>query len=145
MNLIKIGRIQHQGDAGGSEYSLCYDGLYRGMKFRIWIISSELGGPSHYIESVTLKYNKNNTDSLTHCYKLPKKFGKVTIKNEIWIGMNEKGIENKVGRPSYIKNTSWFYYYSKEIPQKGNITSVFKLNFDNKKVNSIILFKATTY
>ena len=146
LNLIKSGRIQHQGDAGGSEYSLCYDGWYKGMKFRLWIISGELGGPDHYIDQVTLKMiNKNNTDSVAFCYKLPTKFGKVTIKNEIWIGINDKGVEKKIGKPSYMRNSSWLYLYSKEIPNKGNITSVFQLNFSKKIVNSIILLKVTTY
>src|SRR3954462_13249252 len=65
------GTIQHQGDAGGSIYWLCY----RRAQHRLWVMSSgEMGGPDHRVTEIVEELTEKDTDTSTDCAIIPEKF-----------------------------------------------------------------------
>jgi hypothetical protein len=56
LSAIKLGSIQHQGDAGDSVNWLCYTALRHGYNARIWIeASGEMGGPGEAVTDVAIQ------------------------------------------------------------------------------------------
>src|ERR1700733_13105696 len=56
------GTIQHQGDAGGSIYWLCY----RRAQHRIWVVSGgEIGGPDHRVTEIVEELTEKDTEPST--------------------------------------------------------------------------------
>jgi hypothetical protein len=80
----KIGRIVHRGDAGESEYALCYTIAFGSGQERIWLSSGELGGPEHSIESFYAEAGSNIASN--SCPPLPTKLRPVSLSNSLWLG-----------------------------------------------------------
>src|SRR6185436_7659890 len=64
------GTIQHQGDAGGSIYWLCY----RRAQHRLWVVShGEMGGRDHRVTEIVEELTEKDTETSTDCAVIPKK------------------------------------------------------------------------
>jgi hypothetical protein len=77
--------IQHQGDAGGSIYWLCYTIADGNPPQRLWIISgAEMGGPEQDITGVMgqLTAEKPTAD----CASLPHQLEPARLSSGIWLG-----------------------------------------------------------
>src|ERR1700754_4305302 len=61
------GTIQHQGDAGGSIYWLCY----RRAQHRLWVVSGEMGGQHHRVTEIVEELTEKDTEASTDCAVLP--------------------------------------------------------------------------
>ncbi len=86
MRAIKSGSIQHQGDAGGSVYWLCYTALNHGDNVRIWIeASGEMGGPEQSVTEVAVQRIANGRPS-PECPVLPKLYEQLNFNNGIGLG-----------------------------------------------------------
>jgi hypothetical protein len=48
----RTGAIHHPGDAGQSEYWVCFTTPYGAQTQRIWVSAGELGGPEHTVGGV---------------------------------------------------------------------------------------------
>src|SRR6188472_1803930 len=65
------GTIQHQGDAGGSIYWLCY----RRAQHRLWVVShGEMGGRDHLVTEIVEEFTEKDTETSTDCAIIPEKF-----------------------------------------------------------------------
>src|SRR4029078_5442972 len=60
---VGAGTIQHQGDACGSIYWLCY----RRAQHRLWLSSGELGGPDHRVIEIVEELTEKDTETSTDC------------------------------------------------------------------------------
>lgn len=86
MRTVKSGSIQHQGDAAGSVYWLCYRALTDGYTLRIWLeASGEMGGPENRITSIAVQ-RITDSNQLSDCPALPKQFEPLSFNNGVWIG-----------------------------------------------------------
>ena len=63
------GTIQHQGDAAGSIYWLCY----QRAQHRLWIASSEMGGQDHVVTDVVEELTGKDAVASTDCAVIPDK------------------------------------------------------------------------
>ena len=74
------GTIQHQGDAGGSIYWLCY----RRAQHRLWVVSSgEMGGPDHLVTEIVEELTEKDTETSTDCAVIPKKFAPLVFDGKL--------------------------------------------------------------
>jgi hypothetical protein len=73
------GIIQHQGDAGGSIYWLCYGRA----QHRLWVVSSgEMGGPDHRVTEIVQELTEKDTDTSTDCAIIPEKFSPLVFRRQ---------------------------------------------------------------
>ena len=109
---IGVGRIAQEGDAGESEYWLCYRTGHASKQETLWLLSSgEFGGDAHVIYGVAAVRTSNNSTT-DACPELPKAFQPVTLDAGVWLGATPDQIRRKFGKPS-LERDSWVHYWSK--------------------------------
>jgi hypothetical protein len=96
----KVGSIYHRGEAGGSEYWLCYT-IRSPEPTRVWFSSWELGGYYHAIENFYVSMG-DAIEVIPSCPELPKRLTPVLLDNSIWLGSDMNMLENSIGRPSAV-------------------------------------------
>lgn len=148
-NLLTIqkivgGTILHRGDAGGSEYSLCYRLSLNGQSGHVWLISGELGGNTHDVNVIYLELDKKNRYFSEKCQNLPQKLQPVNIEGYIGLGQNIGKIKDKLGEPSAQKDNWQFYIHKGQAPNQYERYSVLGLKVHQNKVISLFLSQATT-
>ena len=83
---IKAGSIGHQGDAGASEYWLCYTAGAGTHAQRVWIVADgSMGGPEHRITSVQAQRTPDEAPTAS-CPQLPAKFLPLRLDRGAWLG-----------------------------------------------------------
>lgn len=83
---IRVGSISHQGDAGASEYWLCYTAGAGTRAQRIWIVASgSMGGPEHRITGVQARRTPDESPTAS-CPQLPAKFLPLRLDRGAWVG-----------------------------------------------------------
>jgi len=93
------GVVDHQGDAGESEYWLCYSRPQEGQ--RIWIVSSgEMGGPDHLVTGFVAEELPAATGT-TDCPALPATASVALSDHKGWLGMSALDVRNRFGMPSH--------------------------------------------
>jgi len=91
------GTIQHQGDAGGSIYWLCY----RRAQHRLWVVSSgEIGGPDHLVTEIVEELAEQDAGASTDCAIIPEKFSPVIFDSKLHLGMSRQKVITALGPPS---------------------------------------------
>jgi hypothetical protein len=94
LSAIKLGSIQHQGDAGDSVSWLCYTALTHGYNARIWIESSdEMGGPGEAVTDVAIQKITDGR-SPADCPILPKQYEPLSFNNGVWLGTPNGTVKN---------------------------------------------------
>ena len=107
---IGAGKIQHQGDAGESEYWACYSRRSGEVWEQLWLLShGEMGGKEHVIGGVAARISsKMPTASCPESENLRE----VQLDNGLWLGATTEEIKKKYGKPS-LQEKQWLHYESK--------------------------------
>lgn len=109
---VRLGTIQHHGDAGGSQYWLCYAISHHDRTERLWLSSGELGGFNHSIEAFYVADHSRKEKPTSSCPELPANFTPVSLLNSLWIGTSSKQLVELLGNPTAIIDNWWIYSYS---------------------------------
>ncbi len=90
------GTIQHQGDAAGSIYWLCY----RRAQHRLWVSSGEMGGSDHRVTQIVEELTENDTETSADCAIMPDKFAPLVFDGKLHLGMSRSEVVKALGPPS---------------------------------------------
>jgi hypothetical protein len=138
----KIGRILHRGDAGGSEYALCYTIAFGPAQERIWLSSGELGGPEHSIENFYAETGSNVESN--SCPALPTNLRPVSLSNALWLGQKISHVTKRLGQPSVKKDGWWLYSYSGKASNDLDLSGIFGAKVTNGIVVALFVNHLTT-
>ncbi|ULU26785.1 hypothetical protein DYST_03733 [Dyella terrae] len=95
----RLGMIDHRGDAGESEYWLCYSLPQKGQ--RIWIVSSgEMGGTEHLVTSLVGE-QASTVSASNDCPALPEATAAALLDHHGWLGMTSTDVRDQFGAPSH--------------------------------------------
>lgn len=132
--------IERRGDAGGSEYWICFSDAHQ----KIWMASGELGGSRHSINSIQIskKYPK---EQLSSCPDLPSHMKPVSINGKTFLGLHKSRVLGYFGKPSTQIDGWWIYSYTGDSPLPGfDQSSNFTVYLVDDKVTSIFISQVTT-
>jgi hypothetical protein len=134
------GTIQHQGDAGGSLYWLCY----RGTHHRLWLSSGEIGGPDHLITEIVDEFTEQDAGASTDCAILPERFSPVIFDGKLHLGMSRQEVITALGQPSRSEAGQILYSHQGKLAKGFDETAWFILGFREDKLVSMRGGKVTT-
>lgn len=107
------GAIDHRGDAGESEYWLCYSLPLEAQ--RIWIVSSgEMGGTDHLVTGMVAEQLRA-ANATPDCPALPPKTTAVLSGHEGWLGMTAIDVHRRFGTPSHESGTWKAFNFEEKI------------------------------
>jgi len=134
------GTVQHQGDAGGSIYWLCY----RRAQHRLWVVSGEIGGPDHLVTEIVEELTGKDTETSTDCAMIPEKFAPVVFDGKLHLGMSRSEVVKALGPPSKSEATQMVYSHKGKVANGFDETAWLILQFREKKLVSMRGLKTTT-
>jgi hypothetical protein len=138
---VGAGTIQHQGDAGGSMYWLCY----RRAQHRLWVVSSgEIGGPDHLVTEVVEELTENDAAASTDCATIPEKFSPVVFDSKLQLGMSRQKVITALGPPSKSEAAQIVYSHQGKLADGFDETAWLILRFRENKLVSMRGGKTTT-
>jgi hypothetical protein len=147
LNTVGAGAIEHAGDAGGSQYWLCYSLPNQ----RVWLIShGEMGGSDHALTQVqAISLNSISKDKT--CPELPRRFHSISM-NFGWLGSTKDQFLKALGQPSGKIDGRYIYYYSGKKPgvydgekMEWDVTGYIEVTSVNNIVSSIFASHVTSY
>lgn len=142
------GSIEHSGEAGDSQYWLCY--ALQNQRF--WLISNgEMGGPEHALTQVHAVTTSSNTQVNASCPPVPKRFQKISFSFG-WIGTDKKSLVKALGQPSGIQGDRLIYSYEGKKPGENegqtvewDVVGYIELKIAHDKVTSLYASHVTSY
>jgi hypothetical protein len=135
------GTIQHQGDAGGSIYWLCY----RRAQHRLWVVSSgELGGPDHLVTEIVEEITEKDTETSTDCTIIPERFASLVFDGKLHLGMSRLEVVTALGPPSKSEAAQMVYSHAGKLADGFDETAWLILRFREEKLVSMRGGKTTT-
>jgi hypothetical protein len=135
------GTIQHQGDAAGSIYWLCY----RRAQHRLWVVSSgEMGGPDHLVTEIVEELTEKDTGASTDCAIIPEKFSPVVFDSKLHLGMSRQAVNTALGPPSKSEAAQIVYSREAKLANGFDKTAWLILRFREDKLVSMRGGTATT-
>src|SRR6516165_2117879 len=135
------GTIQHQGDAGGSIYWLCY----RRAQHRLWVVSSgEMGGPDHLVTEIVEEHTEKDTETSTDCAIIPEKFAPLVFDGKLHLGMSRLEVVTALGPPSKSEAAQMVYSHDGKLADGFDETAWLILRFREEKLVSMRGGKTTT-
>jgi hypothetical protein len=135
------GAIQHQGDAGGSIYWLCY----RRGQHRLWVVShGEMGGPDHLVTQIVEELTEKDAAASTDCANMPEKFSPVVLDGKLHLGMSRQEVITALGPPSKAEAAQIVYFHAGKLANGFDETAWFILGFREDKLVSMRGGKTTT-
>ena len=134
------GTIQHQGDAAGSIYWLCY----RRAQHRLWVSSGEIGGPDHRVTEIVEELTEKDTDTSTDCAIIPEKFAPVVFDGKLHLGMSRSQVVTALGPPSKSEAAQMMYSHDGKLAHGFEETAWLILRFREDKLVSMRGGKTTT-
>ena len=135
------GTIQHQGDAGGSIYWLCY----RRAQHRLWVVSSgEMGGPDHLVTEVVEELTEKDTETSADCAIIPEKFAPLVFDGKLHLGMPRLEVVKALGPPSKSDAAQIMYSHEGKVARGFDETAWLILGFREDKLVSMRGGKTTT-
>jgi hypothetical protein len=139
-----VGTIEHNGDASESQYWICYTAT-AGNKFqRIWIMSGEMGGDQHDVNSFQVEAAVLPT-KFNHCPELPAHLTPMSFGKSIWIGSSQRQIKDWLGESIATTNGWSFYSYSGPSSLKGfDEATLIGVRIINGRVVSLFASKSTS-
>lgn len=148
LDALGIGSIQHAGDAGGSQYWICYSSPNQ----RIWLIShGEMGGSDHALTQVQAISTRSTSPGNAACPQIPIRFQSVSM-NFGWIGTSQEKFLKAPGQPSGKQDGLFIYYYAgKKLgmydgqSMEWDVTSYVEVVISDNKVSSIFASHVTSY
>jgi hypothetical protein len=144
---IHAGSIDHSGEAGGSQYWLCYS--LPGQ--RIWFISNgEMGGREHALTQIHA-VSGTGFQGNDSCPSLPKSFQPVSF-DFGWIGTDQDHLLKILGQPSGKQGANHIYYYEGKKPAKDDgktvewdVVGYMEAKIVNGKIASLYVSHVTSY
>lgn len=143
------GTISHRGDAGESEYWLCYTRLGANPVQRVWVTSSgEMGGRQHFVTNVSATVLPNGA-ATTECPPLPKRLEPLSLKNYLWLGTTRKQVTTKLGTPSFQQGGWSTYDYEGKVAgncegSEFDLSASLLLHFRNGRVTALQIGQITS-
>ncbi|QOZ54193.1 hypothetical protein [Bradyrhizobium sp. CCBAU 53338] len=134
------GAIQHQGDAGGSIYWLCY----RRAQHRLWVVSGEIGGTDHLVTEIVEELTEKDVGASTDCAIIPEKFSPVVFDGKLQLGMARQAVITALGPPSKSEAAQMVYSHSGKRAHGFDETAWLILRFREDKLVSMRGGKTTT-
>lgn len=135
------GTIQHQGDAGGSLYWLCY----RRAQHRLWVVShGEMGGPDHLVTEIVEEVAEKDAGASTDCAVIPEKFSPVVFDGKLHLGMSRQAVIAVFGPPSKSEAARIVYSHKGKVADGFDETALLILGFRAGKLVSMRGLKTTT-
>lgn len=135
------GTIQHQGDAAGSIYWLCY----RRAQHRLWVVShGEMGGPDHRVTEIVEELTEKDTETSTGCATIPEKFAPVVLDGKLRLGMPRLEVVTALGPPSKSEAAQMVYSHEGKLANGFEETAWLILRFRDEKLVSMRGLKTTT-
>jgi hypothetical protein len=129
-SLVGVGAIQNAGDAGDSNYWLCYTVTGK-QPSQLWITShGEMGGPEHAVTGV-IAVALRSGGATASCPRLPNRMRPASLRSKLWVGATEDDVRAILGAPSYRQGAWLSYDYDKKAP--GNCSGGFDVS------NSLLL------
>lgn len=140
-NAVGEGAIQHQGDAAGSVYWLCY----RREQQRLWVMShGEMGGSDHRVTEIVAELAGNDAGGSTDCAIIPDKFSPVVFDGRLRLGMSRQDVIAAMGNPSKSEAARVFYSHQGKVSKGFDETAWLILGFREDRLVSMRGGKATT-
>lgn len=137
---VGAGTIQHQGDAAGSIYWLCY----RRAQHRLWLSSGEIGGPDHLVTEIVEEFIEKDTETSADCAVIPEKFAPLVLDGKLHLGMSRQEVVTALGRPSKSEAAQMMYSHAAKLANGFDETAWFILRFREDKLVSMRGGKTTT-
>jgi hypothetical protein len=135
------GTIQHQGDAEGSIYWLCY----RRAQHRLWVVSSgEMGGPDHRVTEIVEELTEKDTETSADCAIIAEKFAPVVFDGTLHLGMSRQEVITALGPPSKSDAAQMVYSHAGKLAHGFDETAWLILGFREDKLVSMRGGKTTT-
>ena len=134
------GTIQHQGDAAGSIYWLCY----RRAQHRLWVMSSEMGGSDHRVTEIVEELTEKDAGASTDCAIIPEKFSPVVFDGKLHLGMSRQEVITALGPPSKSEAAQIVYSHEGNLANGFDETAWLILRFREDKLVSMRGGKTTT-
>jgi len=129
---VGSGSIRHSGDAGGSQYWLCYS--LPGQ--RVWLIShGEMGGSNHALTQVHAISTDTELQANDMCPMLPKNLQPISFPFG-WIGTDKEDLYQVLGKPSGIQEGNHIYLYEgkENVTRRGQSLEFYVLGYVEAKV-----------
>jgi hypothetical protein len=147
LKTVGVGSIEHAGDAGGSQYWLCYSLPNQ----RVWFIShGEMGGSDHALTQVQAISTKSSSESKT-CPTLPSRLQSISMKFG-WIGSTKDQLLKALGQPSGKQDGGYTFYYSGKEPgeyegkkMEWDVIGYIEVKTEKDVVSSIFASHVTSY
>ena len=148
------GSIAHHGDAGGSEYFLCYTQLSKPLPVRLWVISNgEMGGPDHAVTEVIARRIEAADAANGGCPSLPRHLQPVALDRGIWIGTARDELRRKLGRESATRDEAWLVFnFLGTVPGRVHgkavdfdVTNILEARISGGRVEAISATHITSY
>jgi hypothetical protein len=148
LNTIGIGSIQHAGDAGESQYWLCYSV----PRQRIWLIShGEMGGRDHALTQVHSISTVSTSHGNDACPQMPTRYKSISM-NFGWLGTSQKNLLKALGKPLGKKDSRLMYFYAGEKPGlyggqsvEFDVIGFSEVVIDDGKITSVFASHVTSY
>lgn len=134
------GTIQHQGDAAGSIYWLCY----QHAQHRLWVASGEIGGPDHLVTEIVEELPEKDAGASTDCAVIPETFSPVAVDGKLHLGMSRQEIITALGPPSKSEAAQTVYYHEGKLANGFEETAWLILRFRKDKLVSMRAGATTT-
>jgi hypothetical protein len=153
------GTIGHHGDAGGSEYFLCFTQTSNRRSFRVWVIShGEMGGSDHAVTEVFAQRVESADAASDGCPPLPSRLRPIALDRGIWLGTTRNELLKKLGQPSashddwlmfnFLGTAPGTYLSSEGSAQKvvdWDITNILEARLKDGRIDAIWASRVTSY
>jgi hypothetical protein len=142
--LAGAGEILHRGDAGASEYQLCYKTLLDKKTARIYLLSGELGGSEHSLGSFYAELDGGDTKGLIDCPSLPEKLKPLLLNHLPFLGGAADQLERLWGEPSAKRGDWLLYSYSGRLDNNFDRMMVLGVRVQKGRIVGFYFSQATT-
>jgi hypothetical protein len=120
------GLIRHAGDAGGSQYWLCYTVPSKSPS-TLWVIShGEMGGPDHFVTSLAWMA-KTDGASPAECPSLASQVLPISLSNGLKLGDSADVVTRILGAPQAKRNGWVSFSYVGKVEDDGRCNGGFDL------------------
>jgi hypothetical protein len=134
------GTIQHQGNAAGSIYWLCY----RRAQHRLWVTSGEMGGSDHRVTEIVEELAEKDTETSTDCAIIPEKFAPLVFDGKLHLGMSRSEVVTALGPPSKSEAAQMLYSHVGKLAHGFEEIAWLILQFREEKLVSMRGGKTTS-
>lgn len=119
-----IGTVQRRGNAGDSEYWVCFTLPSTVSAQRLWLASGEMGGQEHSIYLVYAEARSGKYEKSGFCPELPDEMKPISINKSIWLGSTTAELTKAFGRPSRVNGSWWEFSYEGRVSYENRKNKV---------------------